>query len=186
MAERICSIEGCDKRHMGRGYCAMHYRRWRVHGDPNFVHPYGPPRRYVAPVEDRLRAKIHVADNGCWEWTGRRCQEGYGSLIINGRINLTHRISYELHVGPIPEGLHIDHLCRNRSCCNPEHLEPVTPKVNSLRGVGRGALNAAKTHCPQGHPYSGDNLRVVCGRRECRTCHAERRRAKASRAVPHG
>lgn len=87
-------------------------------------------------------------------------------------------MSHELHKGPIPEGLVIDHLCRNRGCVNPDHLEAVTQRENILRGEGLAAANARKTHCPKGHPYSGENLYVVpsSGRRQCRIC-ADARRA---------
>ena len=105
-------------------------------------------------------------DGECWRWTGSISPNGYG------RFNLiyAHRRSYELHVGPIPEGLTIDHLCRHRWCVNPAHLEPVTRGENVLRGVGPSAQHARKTHCKRGHPLSGENLRVHARGRECAIC----------------
>ncbi|MBO0884191.1 MAG: HNH endonuclease [Mycobacterium sp.] len=86
-----------------------------------------------------------------------------------------HVFAYELLVGPIPTGMQLDHLCRNRSCVNPDHLEPVSQRVNLLRGATQPAFNTAKTHCPQGHPYEGDNLAFNRdGSRFCRTCSRDR------------
>lgn len=130
-------------------------------------------------VRERLLRKVderHASDlveGKCWIWKGATDPEtGYGRITVDRRTKYTHRVAYELHIGPIPVGLHVDHLCRVRACCNPAHLEPVTCKVNCERGV-----RAAKTHCPAGHPYSGDNLRIHTdsrgyARRICRTCNA--------------
>ncbi|MFJ2662519.1 HNH endonuclease signature motif containing protein [Arthrobacter koreensis] len=81
-----------------------------------------------------------------------------------------HRVAYELFSGPIPNGLVLDHLCRNRGCFNPNHLEPVTRAVNNLRGVGFMAAHARKTHCPKGHPYDEKNTQIKNGARRCRAC----------------
>jgi len=85
---------------------------------------------------ERLTEKQTVTVAGCWEWAGTRQPSGYGAIYVEGRILRTHRVSYELLVGPIPEGLHLDHLCRNKACFNPEHLEPVT-HVENMRRVRR-------------------------------------------------
>lgn len=91
-----------------------------------------------------------------------------------------HRVVYEELVGPIPDGLMLDHLCRVRHCVNPEHLEPVTNRENVLRGEGHSAKAARATHCLKGHPYAGENLRILSnGWRRCRACHRERERIRA-------
>lgn len=109
---------------------------------------------------------------GCWEWQACRCSGGYGNFRHKGRVVVAHRLAYETLVGPIPEGLDIDHLCRNRKCVNPHHLEPVTRRENILRGEGQGAKHARKTHCQHGHPLSGENLYInpASGQRVCREC----------------
>lgn len=143
----------------------------------------------LRPALDRFAEKVALADSGCIEWLGGLNGVGYGQFYV-GRTSLeqtgktyAHRWSYEYHVGPIPEGLHIDHLCRNPLCVNPEHLEPVTPRENMLRGNAPAALHAKKTHCPAGHPYSGDNLYVhpTLGQRVCRTCGRIRAAEKRKR-----
>jgi len=107
---------------------------------------------------------------------------GYGRINVNQRPRSAHVLAYEWLVGPIAEGLQIDHLCRRRECVNPAHLEPVSQRVNLLRGETLTARNAAVTHCPAGHPYDDENTyRRPDGSRKCRTCHrdAERKRYAA-------
>lgn len=111
--------------------------------------------------------------NGCWVWTGYRNRQGYGRVLVNGRVKNAHRVAYLLLVGAIPEGLELDHKCRVRSCTNLEHLELVTHRENCLRGVGVGARNAKKTHCKRGHLLARENL-YSGARRQCRLCRLER------------
>jgi hypothetical protein len=131
---------------------------------------------------DRLEDKMLVGD-GCWEWMACKDKDGYGIVAENGyHMRRAARVVYELWRSPIPEGLQIDHLCRNRGCVNPWHLEPVTQRENMLRGDTFAARHAAKTHCPRGHEYTLENTyRSKRGQRECR--HCGRLKAKA-RYVP--
>lgn len=113
-------------------------------------------------------------EDECWIFQGGLAG-GYGRVTWaeNGRMRygLAHRVMYTHELGPIPDGLDLDHLCRNRACCNPDHLEPVTRQTNLLRGETIPAARAQVTHCPAGHPYSGDNLfRDKKNRRACREC----------------
>ena len=109
---------------------------------------------------------------GCWIWRGSVGVWGYGQFQPRRGRNLrAHRVAWELIRGPIPQGLVLDHLCRNKLCVNPDHLEPVTNRVNTLRGVGPSAMNAAKTECKHGHPFIAENTRIDHkGKRVCRTC----------------
>lgn len=144
----------------------------------------GPKAR---PVLDRFAAKIALTDSGCIEWIAGTNGVGYGFLRLapseGSRKIYAHRWSYEHHVGPIPDGLQIDHLCRNTLCVNPAHLEPVTPGENFLRGFGSPADNARKTHCLVGHPFSAENTYIhpSDGSRRCRCCSRARDRARSRR-----
>lgn len=118
--------------------------------------------------------------SGCWLWVGSLNGDGYGQFSIKGKSISAHRFSYMEFVGPIPDGLHLDHICRVRCCANPAHLEPVTNQENSIRGAKHGTYGKAqrdKTHCANGHPYAGDNLRFRpdTGYRICRTCDNSRK-----------
>lgn len=142
--------------------CTTHYRRYRVTGtaaDPVTKDPL-----------DRFWEKVRDVDE-CWIWIGSKSSLGYGHFTIGKKLFLAHRWLYEVLIGPIPEGLTLDHLCRQPSCVRPGHLEPVTSKENTLRGISPAAMNALKTHCKQGHPFEGDNVFLNNrGERQCRTC----------------
>jgi hypothetical protein len=113
-----------------------------------------------------------TAAGTCVEWRGAVTSAGYGSVADGkGSSLLAHRVAYEQVFGPIPAGMTLDHLCRNRRCVNPDHLEPVTNRENILRGTSPSAVHARKTHCPKGHSYSAENTYTKPrGSRECRTC----------------
>jgi hypothetical protein len=131
----------------------------------------------------RFASKVEIdPEGGCWLWIGKLNRNGYGRFMHPDQRNIVaHRYAYETAVGPIRDGLQLDHLCRVRRCVNPAHLEPVTQRVNLLRGDTLTAKAAAATHCPSGHPYSGNNLYVnPKGHRFCRECH--RKHAAATRA----
>jgi hypothetical protein len=113
----------------------------------------------------------------CWLWVGTRHHKtGHGKFWLNNRTMQAHRVAYELLVGPIPDGLTLDHLCRVRACVNPAHLEPVTLEEN----VARGLASPTKTHCVHGHEFTKENTRHAQGRRHCRAC--DRRRQRESKA----
>jgi hypothetical protein len=116
----------------------------------------------------RLMAKTEVTKDGCWEWTGAR--ERYGFFQLRNKTALAHRVSWSLWFGEIPEGCTLDHLCRNKLCVNPAHLEPVSHKTNIHRSEGLAAKNRLKSHCPLGHPYSKRNTYIHNGKRHCVIC----------------
>lgn len=143
-------------------------------------------RGSIASLPMRMRQKISHED-GCWPWIGRINNSGYSEVWYEGASCKAHRVIYALLIGPIPSGLQLDHLCRNRRCVNPEHLEPVTSRVNTLRGVSIPAQNARKTHCVRGHLLVADNLYTTQSR-ACRACFPVRRKAneERTRARPRG
>lgn len=131
----------------------------------------------MLPAKIRHRIRIQHLQNrvagNCWVWQGGTTRTGYataGMRRLGFSTVLVHRVSYELLIGPIPDGMQIDHLCRIRNCINPRHLEPVTNLENALRSD-----RATRTHCIRNHPLSGDNLMLKKlgerGRRQCRTCY---------------
>lgn len=175
MDESTCSIDGCEKPMKSLGWCGMHYMRWR-RANPDLAE-----RSYT--FDERLERGIQRQPDGkCWIWAGGLTTEGYGQIKLDRRVLLVHRVMYERLVGPIPEGLHIDHLCRVRNCVNPDHMEPVTCRENTLRGVGPSAVNATKTHCIRGHEFSEANTHVrPNGDRMCRACARMHNKASLQR-----
>jgi hypothetical protein len=128
-------------------------------------------------IDERFWMQVERTES-CWNWIGGQNGNGYGKFQVGGRKVYVHRWAYERFVGPIPDGLQVDHLCRNRACCNPEHLEPVTRLVNQLRGETIVAANLAKTHCVAGHELSGDNIEPrLMPWRICRECRRQRDRS---------
>lgn len=121
-------------------------------------------------VEKLLQTRVNKTET-CWNWTGCVANNGYSKLRIQNKHTSAHRIFYKWFKGEIEDGLQIDHLCRNKLCVNPGHLEAVTPKINILRSEGVGAKNSRRNSCIRNHPLSGENLYMTPdGRRECKVC----------------
>ena len=135
-------------------------------------------------LEERFWAKVEITVF-CWNWTGAKSDQGYGNIEVRRRVpEGVHRISYRWAKGDIPDGMEIDHLCRNRACVNPVHLEAVTRRVNQLRGDAFAAREARLTHCPKGHPYSIENTyRYPSGSRRCRRCNREQKKTRYHKNV---
>ncbi len=152
--------------------------------------------RSHAPLLERILRQISPEPNtGCWLWLGSMAGSGYGQIGLGSRkqgVAVTHRVLYELMVGPIPQGLDLDHLCRVRLCVNPQHLEPVTRKENLRRGIGHlpgtqasAALARSKIHCKNGHERNDTNTRILYnGKRQCIPCNRAWQRQHPNRGKP--
>ena len=132
-------------------------------------------------MEERLASAIDWQPSGCWEWHAALDGDGYGMIRVQGRTRRVHVVVYEILVGPVPDGLVLDHLCRNPCCCNPDDLEPVTHRRNILRGDGLAASEVLRTHCPKGHPYDKTNTYVLPSRPNARYCRECNRQSKRER-----
>lgn len=182
MAKGTCRQRGCTTKVKARGYCGSHYAQRLRTGKLKIVRPQ-------RPDEERFWSKVD-ASGVCWEWTGSLHPRGYGYFTAKGKKGWrVHRYAWTNLVGPIPEGMTLDHLCRNKRCVNPDHMEITTPAENNLRGGSMSALNARKTHCKRGHEFTPENTERQYnknGGRRCRTCRLEyiRKRYAEQRGNP--
>ena len=197
MPDRTCTVDACAKPAIAKGLCRTHYQRQWKTGSTE-------ARRQPTDIE-RFMAQVQIQPNGCWHWTGH-ISRGYGQFRLRGARVRPHRAAYLLFIGEIPDGMQVDHECHNRDdtcqgnddclhrrCVNPDpaHLRAATAQQNVLAGRTPAAANAAKTHCPQGHPYDEANTYTYpSGGRACRRCmaihDAERKATRTSvrTAVP--
>lgn len=167
-----CSVPRCDRESVARGWCRPHWKRWKRRGTVHDITP-----------EETFFSRVTEAPTGCWLWN-RAMDNGYGQFSDNRKMWLAHRWSYEFLRVEIPAGLVLDHTCETPLCVNPWHLEPVTQKVNVLRGHGLTASKAAQTSCIHGHPFDEANTYVdKRGHRSCQTCRRETSRRHQSRRL---
>ncbi|MFF8283387.1 HNH endonuclease signature motif containing protein [Streptomyces albus] len=142
----------------------------------------GRRRKHQSDWQQRFFAKVDKGTeyDDCYIWQGARDEYGYGKFRLpSGQVKGTHIVSWELaNQRPVPPGWHVDHRCRIRACCNPDHLEAVPATENVARGESFSARNARKTHCPRGHEYTEENTRWHSGRRECIICVRARDKAR--------
>lgn len=169
---RLCEFCGLELREDLRAdarHCSEKCRRTHARAKKGLPVVAPPHHRFWSRVDKR-------GPLGCWQWTAGKLTSGYGSFRVGNRAHVAHKYAYEALRGPVPEGKQLDHLCRNRACVNPDHLEPVPQRVNCLRGISLPALNARKTHCIHGHEFTPSNTYVnPKGHRGCRICRASRK-----------
>jgi hypothetical protein len=206
LAFGTCLAEDCGRGHYARGYCVKHYQRVRRYGSPagrpasplavspDLLCADGRPAASLVPRDGyerlaaRLLARSEPGPEGCWLWQGALDEAGYGRHKPRSAdphvSTLVHRAMWSALVADPAADLHLDHLCRRRSCCNPDHLDHVTPRVNLTRGLGRIAARARQRRCVNGHEFTTENTLInKNGTRACRLCNAARQRATRQRGL---
>lgn len=172
--DRTCAADGCKTVRNTRGYCNVHHRRLQRLGR---LDPYTYEELFWQKVDKR-------GPNGCWLWTSPLSFWGYGTCHWSGRPARVHRLTYEMFVGPIPEGYHVDHMCNVRHCVNPDHLQALSASEHMSLTRAR----QDKSHCVNGHEYTPENLRINSkGARYCGQCMRDRGNALTrARAAAEG
>jgi hypothetical protein len=165
-----CSVPGCERTRMARELCPLHYNRWRRTGSTE-------KRKQEPPMERFMKKTKRLG--GCLQWQGALDAYGYGIFWFEGKSVRAHRWAYIQKFGPVAEDRVMDHLCRNRWCVNPDHLEPAGNIENFRRGWGYRLQNGMTDRCIHGHEYTPENtyVRPSTGHWQCRTCIRARKRA---------
>lgn len=177
-----CAIDGCDRKAKARGLCEGHRKRVAKYGNPGGALGPRPALERALDTAREVAAPAFLGARAlpCW-LVETNTKDGRRRVNDGERKVFAYRITYEELIAPLPDGLVPDHLCRRPACVNPWHLDPVPLGINTLRGAGPTAANAAMETCRNGHPLSGDNLRVeTTGSRRCRTCVRARQRKAAA------
>lgn len=183
----ICGVQDCDRDIFARDWCQKHYTRWLRHGDPEKTYHRRADDGWT--LLDRILDDVD-AEGLCWLYTACVDSSGYGRITVDGQGKLAHRLVYEELVGELPEEddeenrLTLDHLCRVRNCVNPDHLEVVTMRENTLRGMSPGAKAARTNRCKRDHDLLEHGYERPDGRgRDCLACLRHRRAKRKEKAT---
>lgn len=171
--EAMCSVPGCLKQKRSKGMCRAHGYRQRLYGSPDKTTMHG------EPLAARLFAKVLVLPSGCWVFQPAVKDDWYGKIRDDGKTSNVHTVVWTWLRGPVPDGLELDHLCRYRPCCNPDHLDAVTHRENCFRGLApvfAKLRRVTQTHCKRGHEFNSVNTNFTTKQRVCTICKRDRNR----------